>query len=120
MARKHRFESDALRHLYDRYVGNNEKRIAAFEREQYSIEVALKLYDIRKEAGLTQAALAKRIGTSTSVISRMEDADYTGHSLAMLRRIAKSLGKRVEIHFVDDSAAPRRSRSRSRRRTRSA
>jgi hypothetical protein len=40
------------------------------------------------------------IGTTESVISRLEDADYTGHSLSMLRRIADALGKRVEIRFV--------------------
>ena len=31
---------------------------------------------------------------------RLEDADYDGHSLAMLRRIASALEKRVEIRFV--------------------
>jgi hypothetical protein len=40
------------------------------------------------------------IGTTASVISRLEDADYEGHSLAMLRRIAAALNKRVEIRFV--------------------
>jgi hypothetical protein len=40
------------------------------------------------------------IGTTASVISRLEDADYEGHSLAMLRRIAAALDKRVEIRFV--------------------
>jgi hypothetical protein len=35
------------------------------------------------------------------VISRLEDADYEGHSLPMLRRIAAALGKRVEVRFGD-------------------
>src|ERR1035438_471707 len=35
-----------------------------------------------------------------SVVCRLEDADYEGHSLAMLRRIAEVLGKRIEIRFV--------------------
>jgi hypothetical protein len=34
------------------------------------------------------------------MISRLEDADYDGHSLALLRRIASALEKRVEIRFV--------------------
>jgi hypothetical protein len=38
--------------------------------------------------------------TSASVLSRLEGADYQGHSLAMLRRIAAALNQRVEIHFV--------------------
>ena len=32
--------------------------------------------------------------------SRLEDADYEGHSLAMLNRIAVALKRRVEIRFV--------------------
>jgi hypothetical protein len=52
--------------------------------------------------------LAKLIGTTASVICRLEDADYEGHSLAMLNRIATALNRRVEIHFVP---AERRLRS---------
>jgi hypothetical protein len=40
------------------------------------------------------------VGTTTSVICRLEDADYQGHSLAMLRRVADALNKRVELRFV--------------------
>jgi transcriptional regulator with XRE-family HTH domain len=50
--------------------------------------------------GLSQRALAKLVGTTASVICRLEDADYEGHSMAMLNRIAAALNKRVEIHFV--------------------
>ncbi|MGC8643766.1 MAG: hypothetical protein ACP5XB_28230, partial [Isosphaeraceae bacterium] len=39
------------------------------------------------------------IGTTPSVINRLEDADYSGHSLPMLRRIAAALGRRLEIRF---------------------
>jgi transcriptional regulator with XRE-family HTH domain len=62
-------------------------------------EVARTIYRLRNGAKLTQQALAERVGTTASVISRLEDADYTGHSLAMLRRIAAALGRRVEIRF---------------------
>jgi len=57
--------------------------------------VARKIYELRTRAVLTQQQLAKRVGTTTSVISRLEDADYEGHSLAMLRRIAAALNKHV-------------------------
>jgi hypothetical protein len=40
------------------------------------------------------------VGTTASVICRLEDSDYEGHSLAMLNRIAAVLDKRVEIRFV--------------------
>ncbi|MGH9785330.1 MAG: helix-turn-helix transcriptional regulator, partial [Terriglobia bacterium] len=52
------------------------------------------------QAGLTQRQLAKLVGTTASVICRLENADYEGHSLAMLNRIAAALNQRVEIRFV--------------------
>ncbi len=55
---------------------------------------------MRIEAGLSQRQLAQRVGTTASVICRLEDAEYEGHSLAMLNRIAAALNRRVEIRFV--------------------
>lgn len=49
---------------------------------------------------MSQRELAKRVGTTASVICRLEDADYEGHSLSMLRRIAAALDRRIEIRFV--------------------
>ena len=63
---------------------------------------------MREEAGITQRELAERVGTTASVICRLEDDDYEGQSLGMLRRIAATLGKRVEIRILP---AKRRSRS---------
>ena len=100
MGRKTRFESEALQYAFDRYVGTDPARIGSFEEELVNAELARKIHDLRTEAGLTQKQLADRVGTTSSVISRLEDADYQGHSLAMLRRIAAALGKRVEIRFV--------------------
>ena len=100
MSRKHRFESSALEFTYERYVGKNPKREAAFEEALANAEVARKIYELRKKARLTQAKLAELVGTSTSAISRLEDADYDGHSLGMLRRIAAAVNQRVEVRFI--------------------
>jgi ribosome-binding protein aMBF1 (putative translation factor) len=62
--------------------------------------VAQLIYDARSKAGLTQQQLAARIGTQQSVIARLEDADYEGHSLSMLQRIACALNQRVEISLL--------------------
>ena len=58
------------------------------------------MYELRTKAGLSQRALAKLVGTSASAICRVEDADYEGHSLGLLRRIAAALHQRVELRFV--------------------
>lgn len=100
MSRKHRFDSPALQHTYDRFISGNKEREQRFEQEIESADVARKLYDLRTASGLTQRQLAKLVGTTASVICQLEDADYDGHSIAMLRRIAAALGKRVEIRFV--------------------
>lgn len=100
MGRKSRFESKALQYAFDRYIGTDPVRIESYEEELVNAELARKVYDLRTEAGLTQRELAKMVDTTASVISRLEDADYEGHSLAMLRRVASALGKRVEIRFV--------------------
>ena len=63
-------------------------------------EVAQLIYEARTLAGLTQQQLANLIGTKQSVIARLEDADYQGHSLAMLQRIAQTLNQRLEIHLT--------------------
>jgi transcriptional regulator with XRE-family HTH domain len=60
-------------------------------------EVARTIYELREQAGLSQKELAERVETTQSVISRLEDADYEGHSLSMLNRIAKALNRRVEV-----------------------
>jgi len=75
------------------------------ERAYEDALVGQAIYDARTRAGLTQRQLARLIGTDQSVISRLEDADYAGHSLTMLRRVAQALGKRLEIRFVDGKAA---------------
>lgn len=64
----------------------------------FHASVAEQIYNVRVEAGLTQAALGTLIGSTQSVIARLEDSDYEGHSLSMLLRICKALGK--ELHVV--------------------
>lgn len=97
---KRKFQSDTVQFLYDRYVGTDPKRIAEYEEEVLNAEIARKIYDLRTKAGLSQRELAKKVGTSASAICRLEDADYDGHSLSMLKRIAEALDKRVEIRFL--------------------
>lgn len=66
-------------------------------------DVALQLAALRKDAGLSQAELAKRVGTSQQQISRLESANYKGHSLSMLRRVADVLGATVKVQIYRQS-----------------
>lgn len=63
-------------------------------------DVAQLIYEARIKAGLTQQQLSDLIGTKQPVIARLEDADYEGHSLSMLQRIAQALNQRLEIHLT--------------------
>src|SRR6202171_6068438 len=63
-----------------------------FARTVHQIDLALLVREMREDAGLTQAELAKKVGTTQSVIARLEGAEYTGHSLTMLERIAVACG----------------------------
>ncbi len=92
--------SDASTILHRRYFEGKADRLQELEEARAEALVARKVFNARTEAGLSQRALAKLVGTTASVISRLEDADYEGHSLAMLRRVAAALNKRLEVRFV--------------------
>jgi len=80
-------------------MGSDPAFRAQVEEEKLNARVAQLIYDARTSAGLTQHALAEMIGTTQSVIARLEDADYEGHSLTTLQRIAEALGKRLSVSF---------------------
>ena len=89
--------TDAVRILHGRYVKGDPERKASVDSERVNAEVARLIYDLRKGAGLSQQELAERVGTTQSVISRLEDADYDGHSLTMLTRIAEALNQKLTV-----------------------
>src|SRR5437899_13009573 len=62
--------SDAVEILHRRYYEGKPDRITRLEEARAEDELARKIYELREQAGVTQARLAKLIGTSESVISR--------------------------------------------------
>lgn len=93
---KQRPTTDAVRLHHDRY-GSAAKRRRDLDAIRLNMAIARLIYDLREKAGLTQGALARRVGTTQSVISRLEDADYEGHTLRMLARIASALGGTLHV-----------------------
>jgi DNA-binding XRE family transcriptional regulator len=89
--------TNAVEILRNRYVKDDPKRKASVATERLNAEIARLLYDMRTEAELTQEQLAELVGTTQSVISRLEDSDYDGHSLTMLNRIAEALHKKLSV-----------------------
>jgi predicted transcriptional regulator len=109
---KKQFHSRSLQAAYEELVGDDSLRQANVEQELINVEAAQLLYDMRAAAGLSQRELAKRVGTTASVICRLEDADYEGHTLAMVRRIANVLDRRLELRAVPIKTATNRHTSR--------
>jgi len=97
---KRKTTTDAIEIIHRRYYEGKPNRLRELEEARVEDEVARKIYTLRTKAGLSQRELAKLVGTSASAICRLEGADYEGHSMAMLKRIAEALNKRVEIRFV--------------------
>lgn len=59
--------------------------------------VSLELARALKEAGISQAELARRLGVKPPSIARLFSPRYTGHSIRSLREIAAALGMEVEV-----------------------
>ena len=97
---KKKIATDTVNILYKRFYKNAPARKAALESERINASIARQIYSLRIKSGLTQQTLAHIVGTSPSVISRLEDAEYQGHSMSMLLRIATALNRRVQVKFV--------------------
>jgi len=92
--------ADAATILYRRYYEGRPERVQGLDEARANDNVARALTALRLRAGMTQRQLAKLVGTTGAAICRLEDADYEGHSLAMLNRLAAALDQRVELRFV--------------------
>ncbi len=99
---KHKETTNAREILHRRYVKGDPDRKSALEVERVNAHVARMIHDLRNDADLSQSELAELIGSTQSVISRLEDADYEGHSLSMLSRIAKALNQKLTVLMATD------------------
>ena len=78
------------------------KRLLAEERERVALGDLIR--ESREAERLTQAQLARKVGTSQSAIARIEDANYTGQKLGTIAKIAAALGHQVEVNLVKVNA----------------
>ena len=75
-----------------------------FKRAGEAWDVALQIAALREKAGLSQKDLARKLKTSQQQISRLESPSYEGHSLSMLRRLAKVLRAKVRVVLEPEDA----------------
>ncbi len=75
----------------------DEKFRKRFDAEYKKLCIGEQIAKARHRANLTQEALAERIDTTKSAVSRYESADYARYSLALLQRIADACGADLKI-----------------------
>ncbi len=88
--------------LMDQRFGVNPDSKALQEQFAEQAEVAEMLFAARKAAGMTQVELAAAAETTQQVVSQLESADYEGHSLSMLKRLARAMHQRLELRMVPE------------------
>lgn len=104
MIKEKQTTTDAVEILHRLHIKGEPERIASLEAERIKAEIAQQIYDLRESAGLSQKQLAKKIGATPAIIDNLEMTDYEDHQLGdailMLNRIAKAVGKQIEIYFL--------------------
>ena len=93
---------------FDRFLAEQMKDpafAARFEAAGEAWDVSVQLAALRQQAGFSQKDLARKLKTSQQQVSRLESPGYEGHSLSMLRRVAKVLHARVRVVFEPEAEA---------------
>ncbi len=97
-----------VRHDHNAFLAKAAKRkgfAVAYDALAIEYEWANQLLKARSRAGLTQDAVAEKMGTTKSAISRLESAGKHAPSLNTLRRYAKAVGCELQVKLVPQKAA---------------
>ena len=68
---------------------------------EHDLALGQLIYDLRTEAGFSQRQLAERMGTTQSVISRLEEGGGAKNRLDTLARVATALNRHLVVSFPD-------------------
>lgn len=72
-----------------------------FYKDMEKARIALEINFYREKAGLSQAELAERINSSQSAVARLENPEYKGYSIRVLRKIAEVLDLELFVSLRD-------------------
>ena len=70
-----------------------------YEQYRQALAVGYEIAKLRHRLKLSQAELARRMGTTQQVISRLESGSYMGVTLKTLERLAKATGTELTVSF---------------------
>jgi len=88
------------RTILERMIGDDADMRQMMAEATLKAQIARMMYEARTAAGLTQQALAARVGMQPAVIARLEEADVDSDALFLLHRIAAALGHALDIRLV--------------------
>ena len=97
-----------VRHNHAEFLAKAKQRpgfAEAYESLELEYAVASQMLKARAKAGLTQGAVAERMGTTKSAISRLEAAGRHAPSLATLKKYAAAVGCELRVKLVPHKAA---------------
>jgi ribosome-binding protein aMBF1 (putative translation factor) len=77
----------------------------AYFNELNRLRLSYRIAALREKRGLSQAELARKVGTTQAGISRLENPNYQKYSLSTLEKVAIALGTRLKVDFEEASAA---------------
>ncbi|MFO1430794.1 MAG: helix-turn-helix transcriptional regulator [Candidatus Competibacteraceae bacterium] len=96
-------------HNHEAFLAEARKRPefqAAYEALEEEYALVREMLAARVRAGLTQEAVAARMGTTKSAVSRLEAAGKHTPSVATLKKYAQAVGCRLEIKLVPRQDQP--------------
>lgn len=85
--------------IHDELRGDR-KLNAFYQRELTRLQIANQIAALRAQRRLSQAELARRVGTKQEGIARMERNDYRGYTMKTLAKVAAALSARLEVRLV--------------------
>lgn len=97
-----------VRHDHKTFLAKAAKRegfAQAYEALAPEYKLASQMLKARARAGLTQDAVAERMGTTKSAVSRLESAGKHAPSLTTLKRYASAVGCELKVRLVRQKAA---------------
>ena len=96
-----------VRHSHKEFLAKAATRkgfVETYDALALEYHVANQMLKARSRAGLTQDAVAERMGTTKSAVSRLESAGKHAPSLATLKRYARAVGCELQVKLVRKSA----------------